>query len=42
MVGSLRCTIAFLMSSSLSSTTIVEPLSALLITMRGFFFLLNH
>ena len=36
-VGSLRCTIAFLMYSSLSSTTIVEPLSALLITMCGFF-----
>ena len=37
-VGSLRCTIAFLMYSSLSSTTIIEPLSALLITMCGFFY----
>ena len=27
--GSLRCTIALLMYSSLSSTTMVEPLSAL-------------
>ena len=30
-----RCTTALLMYSSLSSTTIVEPLSALFITIRG-------
>ena len=36
-LGSFRCTIALLMYSSLSSTTIVEPLSALLITMQGLF-----
>ena len=35
-VGSLRWSIAFVMYSFLSSTTIVEPLSALFITMRGF------
>ena len=34
--GSLRCIIAFLMYSSLSSTTMVEPLSALFIIMCGF------
>ena len=36
-LGSFRCNIALLMYSSLSSTTIVEPLSALLITMCGLF-----
>ena len=36
-LGSFRCDIAFLIYSSLSSTTIVEPLSALLITMCGLF-----
>ena len=35
-VGSLRWTIALVMYSLLSSTTIVEPLSALFITMWGF------
>ena len=34
-LGLFRCTIALLMYSSLSSTTIVEPLSALFITIRG-------
>ena len=34
--GSLRCTIAFLMYSCLSSTTIVEPLSALFMIICGF------
>ena len=36
-LGSFRCSIAFLMYLSLSSTTIVEPLSALLITICGLF-----
>ena len=34
--GSLRCTIAFLIYSCLSSTTIVEPLSALFMIICGF------
>ena len=34
--GSLRCTIAYLMFSCLSSTTIVEPLSALFMIICGF------
>ena len=36
-LGSFRCDIVFLIYSSLSSTTIVELLSALLITMCGLF-----
>ena len=37
MLGSFKCDITFLIYSSPSSTTVVEPLSALLITMCGLF-----